>query len=125
MLTAYKEQQLDKIERIINDLSSKPFLAGDDGVSMSLAGVQTKIGVALDANGRISIPINGAPSTHILKPDSPRLYGGVQNEALCLVLARRIGLNAPAVTTGKAGARSYFLITRYDRVQQGSRWRRA
>ena len=112
------------LERIINNLPSKPFLAGDDGVSMSLAGVQTKIGVALDASGRISIPINGAPSTHILKPDSHRLYGGVQNEALCLVLARRIGLNAPAVTTGKAGARSYFLITRYDRVQQGSRWRR-
>ena len=112
------------LARILEDLPSKPFLVGDDGVSMSLAGVQSKIGVALDEKGRIAIPVNGAPSTHILKPDSERLYGGVQNEALCLVLARRLGLNAPAVTTGMAEKRSYLLVTRYDRVEQNGRWRR-
>jgi serine/threonine-protein kinase HipA len=112
------------LERILHELPVKPFLAGNDGVSMSLAGVQTKLGVAIDTKGRVCIPVDGAPSTHILKPDSERLYGGVQNEALCLVLAKRCGLNAPAVTTGKAGKRSYFLINRYDRVQQGDRWRR-
>ncbi len=112
------------LERILSELPSKPFLAGNDGVSMSLAGVQSKLGVALDATGRICIPVDGAPSTHILKPDSDRLYGGVQNEALCLTLAKRCGLNAPHVTTGKAGRRSYFLIDRYDRFQQGDRWRR-
>ena len=112
------------LERILNDLPIKPFLAGDDGVSMSLAGVQSKLGVAIDAKGRICIPVDGAPSTHILKPDSERLYGGVQNEALCLVLAKRCGLNTPTVTTGKSGKRSFFLITRYDRMQQGDRWRR-
>lgn len=111
-------------ERILNELPTKPFLAGEDGVSMSLAGVQSKLGVAIDAQGRICVPINGAPSTHILKPDSERLFGGVQNEALCLTLARRCGLNAPVVTTGKAGKRTYFLIERYDRVKVGERWRR-
>jgi serine/threonine-protein kinase HipA len=113
------------LERILEDLPKKPFLAGDDGVSMSLAGVQSKLGVAIDADGRLCIPLNGAPSTHILKPDAKdRLFGSVQNEALCLTLARRCGLNAPKVTTGKAGARSYFLIERYDRFRQGDRWRR-
>jgi serine/threonine-protein kinase HipA len=112
------------LERILNDLPKKPFLAGDEGVSMSLAGVQNKLGVAVDAKKRICIPLDGAPSTHILKPDSERLFGGVQNEALCLTLARRCGLNVPAVTTGKAGKRAYFLIERYDRIQQGDRWRR-
>jgi serine/threonine-protein kinase HipA len=112
------------LERIIDELPLKPFLAGEDGVSMSLAGVQTKLGVAIDSAGKICIPINGAPSTHIIKPDSTRLYGGVQNEALCLTLARLTGLNAPIVTTGKAGKRTYFLINRYDRLQQGERWRR-
>jgi len=91
---------------------------------MSLAGVQSKIGVAIDTAGRICIPVDGAPSTHILKPDSDRLFGGTQNEALCLVLARRCGLEAPAVTTGLAGSRSYLLVTRYDRVEQAGRWRR-
>jgi serine/threonine-protein kinase HipA len=112
------------LERIIAELPSKPFLVGEEGVSMSLAGVQNKLGVAVDAEGRICIPHDGAPSTHILKPDSDRLFGGVQNEALCLTLARRMGLNVPHVTTGKAGKRTYLLVTRYDRIQQGERWRR-
>ena len=37
------------LERIIDELPSKPFLVGEDGVSMSLAGVQNKLGVAVDA----------------------------------------------------------------------------
>ena len=112
------------LERILEELPSKPFLVGEDGVSMSLAGVQTKLGVAIDDKGRICVPINGAPSTWILKPDSERLYGGVQNEALCLALAKRLGLNAPEVTTGKAGKRTYLMVKRYDRVEQAGRWRR-
>ena len=57
----------------MNELPNKPFLVGDEGVSMSLAGVQTKLAVAVDDTGRICIPMNGSPSTHILKPDSARL----------------------------------------------------
>jgi serine/threonine-protein kinase HipA len=112
------------LERIIDELPSKPFLVGEDGVSMSLAGVQTKLGVAIGADGGVSIPVNGAPSTHILKPDSEGLFGGVHNEALCLLLARQCGLNAPTVSTGKAGARTYLLVRRYDRFEQAGHWRR-
>jgi serine/threonine-protein kinase HipA len=112
------------LEKILTELPSKPFLVGEDGVSMSLAGVQTKLGVAIDARGRVCVPINGAPSTWILKPDAERLFGGVQNEALCLTLAKRLGLNAPEVTTGKAGKRTYLMVKRYDRVEQAGRWRR-
>jgi serine/threonine-protein kinase HipA len=112
------------LEKILAELPSKPFLVGEDGVSMSLAGVQTKLGVGRDAEGRLYVPINGAPSTWILKPDAERLYGSVQNEAMCLVLAKRVGLNAPEVTTGQAGKRSYLLVKRYDRVEQQGRWRR-
>ena len=114
----------EDLERIINELPRKPFLAGEDGVSMSLAGVQSKIGVSIDQQGRLCIPIDGAPSTHILKPDSQQLYGSVQNEALCLLLARLCGLDTPTATTGIAGARSYLLVERYDRVEQAGRWRR-
>lgn len=113
-----------ELERILDELPNKPFLVGDEGVSMSLAGVQSKIGVALDDKGRIAIPIEGAPSTHILKPDAPELFGSVQNEAYCLKLAKLCGLNAPEITTGLAGKRGYLLVTRYDRLQQGDRWRR-
>ena len=91
---------------------------------MSLAGAQTKLAVAVDEAGRISIPMNGSPSTHILKPDVPRLCGSVYNEAFCLTLARRINLSAPNVTTGRAGKRAYLLVERYDRRYQNCRWRR-
>jgi len=113
----------DALERILNELPARPFLVGEDGVSMSLAGAQEKLPVAV-IDGRITVPTNGAPSTHILKPDNPRLPGSVQNEALCMVLARRIGLNVASVTTGVAGGRSYLLVERYDRTGAGNAVRR-
>lgn len=114
-----------ELERIVEELPAKPFLAGEDGVSMSLAGAQEKLPVAFMADGRMAIPVNGAPSTHILKPDARRrLWGSVQNEALCMTLADRCGLRTAAVTTGRAGERSYLLVTRYDRVQRDGRWLR-
>jgi serine/threonine-protein kinase HipA len=114
----------DELERLIEDLPNKPFLAGEEGISMSLAGVQSKIAVAVDDAGRICIPMNGSPSTHILKPDSPRLPGGVQNEAFCLTLARRMKISTQKVTTGCAGKRAYLLVKRYDRTDGGGRCRR-
>jgi serine/threonine-protein kinase HipA len=79
----------EDLERIIEELPNKPFLVGDEGVSMSLAGAQTKLAVALDPEGRVCIPMDGSPSTHILKPDAPRLWGGVQNEAFLLDACER------------------------------------
>jgi serine/threonine-protein kinase HipA len=114
----------EELERLIEDLPNKPFLVGEEGVSMSLAGVQSKIAVAIDDDGRICIPMNGSPSTHILKPDSPRLPGGVQNEAFCLTLAKRLRIPTPGVTTGRAGKRTYLLVKRYDRTDGGGRCRR-
>jgi serine/threonine-protein kinase HipA len=114
----------DELERIIENLPNKPFLVGEEGVSMSLAGAQSKLAVAVDGDDRICIPMNGSPSTHILKPDSPRLCGGVQNEAFCLTLARRMKIPTPTFTTGQTGKRSYLLMRRYDRANVGGRWRR-
>lgn len=114
----------EDLERILDELPSKPFLTGEKGVSMSLAGVQTKLGVHVDDEGRICIPTDGAPSTWILKPDSPNLWGGVYNEAFCLRLARNIRLDTPEIKIGRAGKRKYLLVSRYDRQQEGENWRR-
>ncbi|WP_338030486.1 type II toxin-antitoxin system HipA family toxin [Gluconacetobacter aggeris] len=116
----------EELEQIINDLPRKPFLAGEDGVSMSLAGAQEKLPVMV-RDMEFFIPINGAPSTHILKPDTERLDGGVYNEALCMTLAKKIGLNVPLVTTGRSGRRSWCLVERYDRIprpKKGMLWMR-
>ena len=114
----------DDLERLIEELPNKPFLVGDEGVSMSLAGAQTKLAVALNGEGQICVPTAGSPSTHILKPEAVRLPGGVQNEAFCLTLARRMGIEVPAVTTGRASKTTYLLVQRYDRTNSNDRWRR-
>src|SRR5262249_4483053 len=68
------------LERVIDELPSKPFLVGEEGVSMSLAGVQSKLAVGLDDRGRICIPTVGSPSTHILSAESERLAAGADRE---------------------------------------------
>ncbi|WP_028054552.1 type II toxin-antitoxin system HipA family toxin [Sinorhizobium medicae] len=103
------------LEGILNELPAKPFLVGERGVSMSLAGVQEKLPVFVDGDGTISIPVDGTPSTHIIKPDNARLAGSVENEAFCLALARACGLEAAEASIGVAGKRRYLLVKRYDR----------
>jgi serine/threonine-protein kinase HipA len=104
------------LERIINELPQKPFLVGEHGVSMSLAGVQDKLPVSL-VDRKLAIPLNGTPSTHIIKPDSDRFLGNVHNEAFCLKLAEMIGLDTARATTRRAGKRLYLLVERYDRLK--------
>lgn len=104
------------LERILNELPERPFLVGEQGVSMSLAGVQDKLPVYIGEDGKIAIPVDGTPSTHILKPDIKRLAGSVPNEAFCMTLAKLCGLETAEVTTGRAGKRDYLLVRRYDRI---------
>lgn len=115
------------LERHFADLNDRPFLAGEEGVRLSLAGGQKKTALAvLDANGDpvlrlpqdsdvLAIPLYGAPSTVILKPDNPILPGIVENETYCLRLARAIGINAAEATIVPAGSRKAICVLRYDR----------
>ena len=83
---------------------------------LSLAGAQDKIAVIRHADGRLALPAIGQPSTHILKPDSLRLRGLRDLEALGLRLARAIGLNAVTVEMLQVGGRNALLVERYDRL---------
>jgi serine/threonine-protein kinase HipA len=108
------------LERMINGLPQRPFLIGDRRMSMSLAGVQDKLPVFIGPDGAVGIAVDGTPSTHILKPDIKRLSGSVQNEALCMVLAKACGLDVANVTTGRAGDRTYLLVERFDRLKDAA-----
>lgn len=115
------------LERHFEDLKQRPFLVGEDGVRLSLAGGQAKSALAvLDADGapvlrlpgrgdQLAIPRHGAPSTVIIKPDNPILPGIIENETYCLHLARAIGLAAAETTTLAAGRRRAIGVLRYDR----------
>src|SRR3990167_2811278 len=99
----------------LRELPYRHLLAGDNGVRLSLAGVQDKIAVYVNKN-KISIPLNGAPSTHIIKPANAIFDGIIFNEAFCLMLARKIGLPTVNAEIKRIEDIDYLLIERYDRL---------
>ena len=62
----YRTLDEQALANILDTMHQKPMLVGEDGIRLSLAGAQDKLAVAYIDN-QIAIPINGAPSTHILK----------------------------------------------------------
>ena len=102
-----------------------PFTIWDGKVRMSVAGVQDKLLVYLDAplhqGGRLFL-VDGPrlASTHILKPDlgQPRLPHLAVNEHFCMTLAHRIGLPAAPVALLRT-PHPVLVVRRFDRIVQG------
>jgi serine/threonine-protein kinase HipA len=97
-------------------LSNEQTNAGADEIRLSLAGAQPKAAIHYQ-NGTFSLPLNGSPSTHIIKPAVRGFEGILQNEAFCMNLAARVGLptaNAEVLTVEGV---EFLLVTRYDRTQ--------
>jgi serine/threonine-protein kinase HipA len=90
-------------------------MAGEAGIRLSLAGAQDKIAVRLEGE-TICLPLNGAPSTHILKPQIERFEGLVFNEKLCMDLAAAVGIPTARTRMGMAEGIHYILVERYDRL---------
>jgi serine/threonine-protein kinase HipA len=65
-------------------------------------------------NGKIFLATGNFPSTHILKPPIQGLEGTVMNEAFCMILAGKIGLQVPEVTV-RRGLDTLFIVKRFDR----------
>jgi len=112
----YRELNDSELATILKTLPRRPLLAGDQGVRLSLAGVQDKIVVCV-ADGKISIPLGSAPSTHILKPANKRFEGLIYNEAFCMKLADNLGLLTAPVSVHQVHGINYLLVTRYDRIK--------
>lgn len=115
----YRQLSDAELTEILEMLPKRPLLAGEKGVRLSLAGAQDKIAVRLDAAGKIYLPLNYAPSTHILKPAIATWEGLVSNETYCMALAQAIGLQAAPTTAHKVGGIEYLLSRRYDREVEG------
>jgi len=112
-----KEISFDKIYEYLRD--KRPLtgtIITEEGGKFSLAGAQDKFPV-IYKNKKLFIPLNGEPTTHILKPyvryhrdteDTP------YNEHFCMQLAKTIGLNVPK-TILIEGEFPLYLVERYDR----------
>jgi serine/threonine-protein kinase HipA len=75
--------------RVLDALPTRPLLAGEAGLRLSLAGAQSKAPVVL-VGGAVALPEPGQPTTHILKPPIPRFIGTTQNEVFVMRLAAAV-----------------------------------
>ncbi|HVB71707.1 MAG TPA: HipA domain-containing protein [Acidimicrobiales bacterium] len=117
-LTAAPLTEEEIVERVAN-LKSAP-LGVTDRVRISLAGVQQKLLLTRMPDGRWGAPIDGTPSTHILKPEVRDLPNAVENEAFCMRVAHNLGLRTASIETTEYGGRKLIVVERYDRVTGAS-----
>ena len=114
----------EEVVAILDELPSRPMLAGKDGLRLSLAGAQDKLPVVFDG-ARIGLPRNGTPSSHILKPAIHAVEDSVTNEGFCLALAEALQLKPAKSKIHSVGDRPFLLIERYDRVADAQgHWQR-
>lgn len=95
-------------------------LGVDQRVRASLAGMQEKLLLARVGEGW-GLPVDGAPSTHIIKPRHPLLENLVANEAFCLRVATHLGVTAASVEVGVFEDVEVLVVERYDRAVEGER----
>ncbi len=112
-----------EIIAILDELPRRPMLAGKDGLRLSLAGAQDKLPVVFDGN-RVGLPLNGTPSSHILKPPIHAVPDSVANEGFCLALAEIMRLKPAKSKIHSVGDRPFLLVERYDRITDAQGHRR-
>lgn len=105
------------LAELIDELPTRPMHADSDGEwRLSLAGAQDKLPVIVGHDGRVGLTQGRTPSTHILKTPIERLPSPVANEAFCLDLGRRLGIDTANATPRRVEGREYLLVERYDRT---------
>jgi serine/threonine-protein kinase HipA len=100
---------------LVANLQSAP-LGVSDRVRISLAGVQEKLLLTRMPDGRWGRPVDGTPSTHILKPEIREYPNTVANEAFCMRVAKHLGLDVANVETTQVSRRHLIVVDRYDRA---------
>jgi serine/threonine-protein kinase HipA len=109
----------EELDALIEDLPRHPLgiHAGDEHLRLSLAGVQNKAVLVRDDAGAFGKPLDGMPSTHILKPEPPDgdYPGLATNEYFCMRLAASCGLSAAEVELIEVAGRPCLVVQRFDR----------
>lgn len=105
----------DDLGELIANLHRAP-LGIDRNVRLSLAGVQEKLLLTRMPDGTWGRPVEGTPSTHILKPEIEPFQNTVENEVFCMTIAKNLGLNVAPVQTILVDERPVLVVERYDRV---------
>ena len=110
-----RELSEDETDELLRLLPERPLLVDKiAGYRISGSGAQDKLIARLDGN-TVSLPLYGAASTHIIKPEIQHLHDTVANECFCQRLAVKAGL--VAAESGIAGIKGadYYWTRRFDR----------
>ncbi|MCB1471066.1 MAG: type II toxin-antitoxin system HipA family toxin [Rhizobiaceae bacterium] len=114
----FKVVSEEELAQLLRELPARPLV--DDpvlGTRISLAGVHDKMAV-LVMGGKVALPINGFPSSHIIKVDIAGLDDSIKTEHFCLRLANACGLRVPPSQIQQAEDKVFMRIARYDRTLQ-------
>ena len=107
-----------RLTDFIEKMNTRPLMKADENLRLSLAGAQEKLALA-NINGKWYLPLNGAPSTHILKPTrTGSLSSLAQNEYICMKLAKCFDLPVPDVDILNIAGKDVFVVERYDRIKK-------
>jgi serine/threonine-protein kinase HipA len=121
----------EELIHLIEELPRHPLGVdtASDGVRLSLGGIQPKLVLAGSdrpvgfAGGRsltgFSQPLEGAPSTCLLKPELGLYEDLVANEAFCMSVARGVGLRVAATELLHVGSTPCLYVERFDRAGDG------
>jgi serine/threonine-protein kinase HipA len=117
---SYEELQHKQLQSLVA-ADAIPLLIGGPKTRLSLAGAQDKLPVAL-LDGKLHLPLNAAPSTHILKLPNPRYPQLPANEAFALGLARQLGFEVVRGELFTGTDPPSLLVARYDRAPSDDPW---
>lgn len=123
--TTRREISREELSERIRERAQIPFSVWDGRVRMSIAGLQDKVAVYRDDEGRIFLVEGALASTHLLKPAprSEKLPHLVANEHFCMRLAGEVGVRAAGVEIMRV-PEPLLVVTRFDRVRDAGRVRR-
>lgn len=114
------------LARAVDDLAAAPFGVGTHGqVRVSLGGMQDKLVLVQGPDGRLGLPLESTPSTHILKPaplksdGSERWPGLVHAELFGMRVLEEADLDVAQVRFRPVAGRPALLVRRYDRERLG------
>ena len=116
------EKDIAERLRILRADPSASRLQQDQGY-FSLAGAQPKTALLLQ-DGRWGVPSGRIPTTHILKPTAGHLTGLIENEHLCLQLARELGFPVAYSRLLSFDGELAIALERFDRVHTAKGWQR-
>ena len=109
-----KPYSATELEDEVRSLPENPLGLHDDS-RLSIAGLQNKLLLVRVKDGVWGRPINGLPSTHILKTEAQGFTGLIEAEAACLRMAREIGLTEVDIQVQSFADIPCLVVSRFDR----------